>query len=90
MGKIYEQLSIEERTMIQTQLEMGIKQSAIALGVESFGIDREILARVVTAAGIGVYADYPISPATAILNVLAEHGPVRYHVSHPLPLAAWE
>jgi len=25
MGKIYEQLSIEERTMIQTQLEMGIK-----------------------------------------------------------------
>ncbi len=30
MGKIYEQLSIEERTMIQTQLAMGIKPAAIA------------------------------------------------------------
>lgn len=33
MGKIYEQLSIEERTMIQTQLEMGIKPAEIALGL---------------------------------------------------------
>lgn len=33
MGKIYEQLSIEERTMIQTQLEMGIRPSAIAIGL---------------------------------------------------------
>jgi IS30 family transposase len=33
MGKIYEQLSIEERTMIQTQLEMGIKPGAIAKGL---------------------------------------------------------
>lgn len=33
MGKIYEQLSIEERTMIQTQLEMGIKPAAIAAGL---------------------------------------------------------
>jgi IS30 family transposase len=33
MGKIYQQLSIEERTMIQTQLEMGIKPAAIALGL---------------------------------------------------------
>ena len=33
MGKIYKQLSIEERTMIQTQLEMGIKPAAIALGL---------------------------------------------------------
>lgn len=33
MGKIYEQLSIEERTMIQTQLEMGIKPAVIALGL---------------------------------------------------------
>jgi hypothetical protein len=32
MGKIYKQLNIEERTMIQTQLEMGIKPAAIALG----------------------------------------------------------
>jgi IS30 family transposase len=31
MGKIYSQLSIEERTMIQTQLEMGNKPAAIAL-----------------------------------------------------------
>jgi IS30 family transposase len=30
MGKIYKQLSIEERTLIQTQLEMGIKPAAIA------------------------------------------------------------
>ena len=33
MGKIYQQLSIEERTMIQTQLEMGIKPAAIATGL---------------------------------------------------------
>src|SRR5688572_4358673 len=33
MGKIYCQLSIEERTMIQTQLEMGIKPATIALGL---------------------------------------------------------
>ena len=33
MGKIYEQLSIEERTMIQTQREMGIKPVAIAAGL---------------------------------------------------------
>jgi len=33
MGKIYKQLSIEERTMIQTQLEMGIKPVAIAVGL---------------------------------------------------------
>jgi len=30
MGKIYEQLSIEERTMTQTQLELGIKPAEIA------------------------------------------------------------
>ena len=34
MGKVYKQLSIEERTMIQTQLEMGIKPAAIAKGLE--------------------------------------------------------
>lgn len=33
MGKIYQQLSIEERTMIQTQLGMGIKPAAIAVGL---------------------------------------------------------
>src|SRR6185437_10860047 len=33
MGKIYQQLSIEERTMIQTQLEMRIKPAVIALGL---------------------------------------------------------
>ena len=32
MGKNYRQLSIEERTMIQTQLQMGIKPAAIAQG----------------------------------------------------------
>ncbi|MDP1680081.1 MAG: helix-turn-helix domain-containing protein [Candidatus Nitrotoga sp.] len=30
MGKIYKQLSIEERTMIQTQLSMGRKPGKIA------------------------------------------------------------
>ncbi len=30
MGKVYRQLSIEERTMIQTQLQMGIKPAVIA------------------------------------------------------------
>ena len=33
MGRIYRQLSIEERTMIQTQLEMGMKPAAIAAGL---------------------------------------------------------
>jgi len=33
MGKNYSQLSIEERTMIQTQLEMGINPAGIALGL---------------------------------------------------------
>jgi IS30 family transposase len=33
MGIIYEQLSIEEWTMIQTQLEMGIRPAAIAVGL---------------------------------------------------------
>ena len=33
MGKIYQQLSIEERTMIQTQLEMGNRPAAIAVGL---------------------------------------------------------
>lgn len=33
MGKIYKQLSIEERTLIQTQLEIGIKPAAIARGL---------------------------------------------------------
>ena len=33
MGKVYTQLSIEERTMIQTQLVMGIKASVIARGL---------------------------------------------------------
>ena len=33
MGKNYSPLSIEERTMIQTPLEMGMKPAAIALGL---------------------------------------------------------
>ena len=34
MGKIYDQLSVEERTIIQTQLAMGMKPSAIARWLE--------------------------------------------------------
>ena len=33
MGKTYRQLSLEERTMIQTQLEMGLKPAAMAMGL---------------------------------------------------------
>ena len=33
MGKRYGQLGIEDRTIIQVQLEMGIKPAAIALGL---------------------------------------------------------
>ncbi len=33
MGKTYKQLSVEERTMIQTQLGMGVKPAAIVLGL---------------------------------------------------------
>jgi len=44
MGKIYEQLSVEERTMIQTQLEMGIRPAAIAAGLNrsALTISREL------------------------------------------------
>jgi 2-oxoglutarate ferredoxin oxidoreductase subunit alpha len=35
----------------------------------------EAVALGMIAAGVGVYASYPISPSTAILNVLAECGP---------------
>ncbi len=33
MGKIYSQLSIEERAVIETQLEMGVKPAAIAVSL---------------------------------------------------------
>ena len=39
MGNIYTQLSLKERAMIHTQLEMGIKPAAIAGGAASFGLD---------------------------------------------------
>jgi IS30 family transposase len=44
MGKIYKQLSIEERTLIQTQLSMGFKPSQIAreLGRSSGTLSREL------------------------------------------------
>ena len=44
MGKNYTQLSIEERSMIQTQLEMGIKPGAIAkeLGRSASTLSREL------------------------------------------------
>jgi hypothetical protein len=32
-GNIYTQVSLEERTMIHTQLEMGLKPTAIAMGL---------------------------------------------------------
>lgn len=39
MGKIHQQLSIEERMMIQTQLEIGIKPVAIVLGLNRSASD---------------------------------------------------
>ena len=44
MEKHYKQLSIEERTLIQTQLEMGIKPSVIAreLGRSASTLSREL------------------------------------------------
>lgn len=44
MGRNYKQLSIEERTLIQTQLEMGIKPGAIAaeLGRSASTLSREL------------------------------------------------
>ena len=44
MGKIYKQLSIEQRTMIQTQLTMGFKPSEIAreLGRSAGTLSREL------------------------------------------------
>lgn len=36
----------------------------------------EAVALGMIGAGIGVYAGYPMSPATAIMNLLAENGPV--------------
>ena len=44
MGKIYNQLSVEERTMIQTQLSMGFKpgQIALELGRSAGTLSREL------------------------------------------------
>ena len=42
MEKTYSQLSIEERTMIQTQLGMGVKAAAIAAGLMRSTITREL------------------------------------------------
>ncbi len=44
MGRNYKQLSIEERTMIQTQLGMGVKPGAIAteLGRSASTLSREL------------------------------------------------
>lgn len=44
MGKIYKQLNIEERTMIQTQLSMGCKPVQIAqeLGRSAGTLSREL------------------------------------------------
>lgn len=44
MGKSYKQLSIEERTMVQTKLAMGIKLGAIALelGRSASTLSREL------------------------------------------------
>lgn len=44
MGKNYKQLSIEERTMIQTQLEMGVRPATIAkeLGRPASTLSREL------------------------------------------------
>ncbi|TQV61569.1 MAG: helix-turn-helix domain-containing protein, partial [Halothiobacillaceae bacterium] len=44
MGKKYTQLSLEERTMIQTQLSMGFKPSQIAqtLGRSASTLTREL------------------------------------------------
>jgi len=44
MGKLYEQLSVEERTMIQTQLERGVRPAAIAAGLNrsASSISREL------------------------------------------------
>ena len=44
MGKIYNQLSVEERTMIQTQLSMGFKPGQIAreLGRSAGTLSREL------------------------------------------------
>ena len=41
MGKRYGQLGIEERTMIQVQLEMRIKPAAIALGASTRSTSEE-------------------------------------------------
>ena len=44
MGKIYTQLSIEERTMIHTQLEMGVNPAAISTRIinEVRGVNRVV------------------------------------------------
>lgn len=44
MGKFYAQLSIEERTMIRTQLSMGVKAAVVArdLGRSASTLSREL------------------------------------------------
>lgn len=83
MGKIYSQLSIEERTMIQTQLGLGIKPSAIAveLNRSASTISRELSrngwARPKTCRGPG-------RPALAG-GYRAEHAQKRAHAYTATP-----
>ena len=50
MGRNYKQLSIEERAMIQTQLEMGIKSGAVAVSIINGVMPTERRNRIVSAS----------------------------------------
>ncbi len=61
MGKIYDQLSIEERVVIQMRLEMGVTPGAIAVGLgrPASTIWREL--RRTQTTGVKVYFADPHS-----------------------------
>ena len=86
MGKIYQQLSIEERTMIQTQLELGIKPAAIAVGLNrpastlSRELHRNGWARPQACRGPG---RPPVWPAATVPAPPTSRAPGRHTVAPP-------
>jgi hypothetical protein len=92
MGKIHTQLSLEEQTRIHTQLEMGLKPLAIAMGLNRSA--RRCLADSIETAGLDQNSSrrVPVPPFEMyavdrdLLEVKVGGSGVRYTgVSFPYP-----
>jgi len=79
-GEAIIDLNLQAIDAVITHMEQGTSR-AVALPAMTTASNRimisghEAVALGMIAAGIGVYAGYPMSPATAIMNLLAENGP---------------